>query len=77
MPWLIMVDGTRMKVGYNKAAKIYQVLIGNAELDPKDPDFKRKEAFLLKVKEVQFEDGKSKKGPRPWENSDWGKKRDR
>lgn len=73
MAWLILVDGSKMKVDYNRAATIYQALTGKKELDKKDPDFKKKEEFLLKVKEVQFDDDKTNKGPRPWEKPNWWK----
>lgn len=85
MAWLVLVDDTRMEVGYNQAAKIYAILKGDKEIEPTNKDeyivngvymqsmfeasdeYKNKEAFLLKVKKVEFEDGKTANGPRPWE----------
>lgn len=67
MARLILVDGKVVEVDYNKAATIYQILQGNKELDKDDPDFAKKEEFLLKVKEVKFDDGHSAKSDRPWE----------
>lgn len=67
MAWLILVDGTKQKVDYNKAATIYQILIGNKELEKDDPDYQKKEEFLLKVKQVKFDDGHKAKNSRPWE----------
>jgi hypothetical protein len=78
--WLLLFDGTKVAVPYNKAATIYQILMGNSEIQPDksgeyatDEDFKaseeykKKAAFILRVKEVQFEDNKATKRPRPWE----------
>lgn len=75
MPWLIFKDGRRGKVHYNKAATIYQLLQGNEVLDENKPDYKKKKEFLDTVAEVVFEDNKSAKGSRPWEQPEWWKKK--
>ena len=66
MAWLILKDGTKKPVDYNKAATIYQLLQGKKELDRKDPDFKKKRDFLSQVKDVEFDKPKPS-GPKPWD----------
>lgn len=85
MAFLIFNDDSRRKVDYNTAAKIYQVLTGNALIQPDKPheydsrlsfeasmEYRKKEIFINNVKDVEFDDGKSN-GPKPWEK--WAKKK--
>ena len=45
-----MTDGSTRIVGYNQAASIYQILLGN-----KKPENDKQEAFVLKVADVLFD----------------------
>lgn len=61
MAKLILADGTEVKVDYNQAAKVYQILTGE-----KEPENKKQADFAANVKEVVF-DNKGKVD-KPWES---------
>lgn len=55
MAKLLMVDGNVIEVEYNKAAKIYQILIGN-----KEPENKNQAELCERVATVKFDRLKAK-----------------
>ncbi len=67
MAWLVLKDGRRAKIGYGRAAVIFQLLSGKKELDKEDPEYEKKEAFLSTVDEVVFDDTGRNRYDRPWE----------
>lgn len=50
MPVLILTDGTKLKVEYNTAAKVLDILNGT-----KEPENKQQADFANKVVDVQFD----------------------
>lgn len=55
MAKIIFSNGQSVELDYNKAAKIYQILIGNAE-----PEDEKQAEFVSRVKEVKFDNEKRK-----------------